>query len=218
MTSREASPKIKLRLEKLDSNDYDNLTQHQLEEAVNKAVLEFIREKKKMADETTSFDVDDLQILIKEKSLSKVERDTYVLTYPIPDDYLFLKRVTPKCNKGFCENVYIKSTLIEESNVDEWLQDYNSQPSFDFEETFHVLSGNRIKVYHNKDFSIEEVKLTYYRLPEKISFDRNTNTREWEWKEDTAEHIIDRAVRLLASDTANQQVYQTSSATIANNK
>lgn len=218
MTSREASPKIKLRLEKLDSNDYDNLTQHQLEEAVNKAALEFVREKKKLSDDQTGFDVDDLQILVKEKGLSKVERDTYVLTASLPDDYLFLKRVTPKCNKGLCENVYIKSTLVEEANVDELLQDYNSQPSFDFEETFHTLSGDKIKVFHNNDFSIEEVKLTYYRRPQRISFDRNTNTKEWEWKEDVAEHIIDRAVRILAADTANQSVYQTSSQTIVNNK
>ena len=40
MDSRTASIKINLRLEKLDSSDYDNITRDQKEEAVNKAVTD----------------------------------------------------------------------------------------------------------------------------------------------------------------------------------
>lgn len=218
MTSLQAAKQIKLRLEKLDSSDYDNITRYQMEEAVNTAVLQFVREKKKMSDEQTSFDVDDLQVLLKDQNLSKLDRKGYVLSSKLPADYLFIKRVSPRCNKELCEDVYIKSTLVEESNVGELLQDYNSQPSFNFEETFHTLMGNKIKVFHNDDFEVEEILLTYYRKPQVISFEDRFNTKVWEWKDDLAEHIINIAVQNLAADTGNQQVYQVSSQKIVNNK
>ncbi|TXI87029.1 MAG: hypothetical protein E6Q36_08200 [Chryseobacterium sp.] len=211
MDSRTASIKINLRLEKLDSSDYTNITRHQKEEAVNKAVLDLVRFDVKTKDELNRFSIDDLQILLKEQNLSIVNKDLFVETVKFPSDYLFFKLLTPKCSKGDCSNVYIKSTLIEAANVDEWLQDYSSQPSFDFEETFHTLVGNKYRVYHNKDFQINEVKLLYYRKPVKISFSEADNTTIWEWKDDLAELIIDRAVQILASDTENQSVYQTAS-------
>ena len=217
MDSRTASVKINLRLEKLDSSDYINITRHQKEEAVNKAVLDLIRFDVKTKDELNRFSIDDLQILLKEEKLSIVNRDSYVETAKIPSDYLFFKLLTPKCNKGLCEDVFIKSTLIEVANVDEYLQNYNTQPSFDFEETFHCMMGNKYRVYHNNDFSIEEVKLIYYRKPAKISFADVDNTKTWEWKDDLAELIIDRAVELLAADTENQSTYQTSAQRNANN-
>lgn len=204
-------------MEKLDSSDYDNITRDQKEEAVNKAVTDLVRFDVKTKDEVNRFSIDDLQILLKEEKLSIVNRDLYVETSKIPSDYLFFKLLSPKCNKDACQDIFIKSTLVEVANVDELIQDYNSQPSFDFEETFHCMMGNKYRVYHNKDFSIEEVRLIYYRKPAKISFADRDNTKIWEWKDDLAELIIDRAVELLASDTGNQAVYQTSSQRNANN-
>lgn len=209
MNSVNASIKIEQRLSKISSSDARNITNWQKEEATNKAVLDWVRRNKHggnqyhEGDEQTVQQVDDLQVLLKVKPLSVTgsKSEIYAETEALPPDYLFFKRLTPNCTKGNCTYIAIRSTLIEEANVDEYLRDYDSQPSFDFEECFHTLIGNKSHVYHNGDFTIVDVNLTYYRQPVTIYFvDPTKASQDWEWKPDVAEQIIDEAVKILAGD------------------
>lgn len=207
MNSVIAAVSIKQRLSKISSQDSRNLKDWMLEEAVNKAVLDWPRRnlhggnQYREGDEETVRRVDDFQILLKNADLSVGNKGPYAETVTLPPDYLAHKRVTPNCTKGTCMYVQLRSTLVEEANVDEFLRDYNSQPSFDFEETFHTMIGNKIRVYHNDDFTVVDVTLTYYRLPLKINFvDKTLNAVTWEWKDDVAQVIIDEAVKILAGD------------------
>lgn len=214
MNSVTASIKIKQRLSKISSLDSRNLKDWMLEEAVNKAILDWPRRNRhggnqyKESDEQTVRRVDDFQFLLRTATLSVGNKGPYAESVELPPDYLEHKRVTPNCTKNTCVYVPLRSTLIEEANVDEYLRDYDSQPSFDFEETFHTLIGNRVHAYHNNDFDIVDLTLIYYRKPVKINFvDKTLNTTNWEWKDDTAEVIIDEAVKILAGDieSLNQQ-------------
>lgn len=207
MNSVKASIKIKLRLSKIDSQDSKNLKDWVIEEALNKAALDWSRRQLhggnvyREGDEETVRRVDDLQFLLKNKAMSGGNKGPYFETVTLPPDYMAHKRVTPTCSKGVCTSLTIRSTLVEEANVDEFLKDYNSQPSFDFEETFHTMIGNRIRVYHNGDFDIPEVLLTYYRLPVKIEVvDPAHKNDTWEWKDDIAEQLIDEAAKIIAGD------------------
>ena len=208
MNSKIASVKINQRLEKLDRSDYDNIDKFQKEEAVNKAATDLVRWIVKSEDEFNRLREDDIQHLLKEHKMSKVNRDIYVESAKLPSDYMFFKRLSPKCDKGLCKDVYISATMVEEANVDSLLMDYSSQPSFDFEECFFTLMGNKFRVYHNKDFNITELRLIYYRKPTRISFDPADLVTEWEWNESTADLLIDMAVQILAGDTANVEAYQ----------
>lgn len=207
MNSLDASIKIDQRLSKIASFDARNLKDWQKEEALNKGVYDYLRRnlhggnQYREGDEETVRRVDDFQFLLKNGALSIGNKDAYAETHELPADWLYHKRVTPRCNKGNCIYIQIRSTLIEEANVDEYLKDYNSQPSFDFEETFHTMIGNKIRVYHNDDFDITEVGITYYRQPAKINVvDPNKRGTTWEWKQDVAEQIVDEAVKILAGD------------------
>lgn len=215
MDSVTASIKIKQRLSKLSSLDSKNLKDWMMEEAVNKAALDWPRRNRhggnqyREGDEETTRRVDDFQFLLANKDLSVGNKNPYAESVALPADYLEHKRVTPNCTKGTCIHVPLRSTLIEEANIDEYLRDYNSQPSFDFEETFHTLIGNKVRVYHNSDFMVIDISLTYYRKPLKINFVDSTRKSDiWEWKEDTAEVLIDEAVKILAGDieSINQNV------------
>lgn len=207
MNSVDASIKIKQRLSKISSQDSRNIKDWMMEEATNKAMYDYLRRNLhggniyKEGDEETTSRVDDFQFLLKNKDLSVGNSGPYAETVFLPDDYSRHKRVTPNCSKDTCTGVTIRSTLIEEANIDEYLKDYNSQPSFDFEETFHTLIGNRVRVYHNNDFKIQDITLTYYRQPIKIQFvDPIHKTDTWEWKQSIAEQIVDEAVKILAGD------------------
>lgn len=200
MTLLQISVKIDLRLNKSSSSDYDNIWSYVKQEAFNKGVNEWVRRQyhgnnqKQEGDEETLIRVDDLQVLLKKDNLTLRDKGLFVETNKLPSDYLYFKRLTPYVSKGDCSNVIIQSYLKEEANVDSLL----TMPSFDFEETFHTIIGNRLHVYHNKDFTIDKVELTYYRKP--IFYDFKKLSTVVEFKDDICELLVDEACKIIASD------------------
>ena len=204
-TSYDILNKYKARLNKSDSADYDNLWNYQVEETYNKGKLEVIRRLKRgknatqEGDEETRDRVDDLQMLIKEKLLSVGQFPIHVDTALFPEDYLYFKRITPFATKNNCKKKRLKCYQREESNVDVLLSDWDSQPSFDFEETFHTILGNKARVFHNNDFKVEEVLLTYYKKPKYIEIKKGTPV-DLEFKEDIEELFIDEGIKIMGGD------------------
>lgn len=222
--------KIKERLNKLDSADYDNIECWQAREAFNKAQLEWVRRQvhgkndTQEGDEQTRQRVDDLQNLLKSLTLQVRQNELYFEAKTLPVDYLYIKRVTPFVNHGECKNKRIKSTLREEANVDEYLQDYSMSPSFEFEDTFHTMINNTIRVYANDEFDVSKIVLTYYRFPQEIDFgncaqmDGSTGPQvDPEFKDDIVELIIDDAVAILASDIESPNAMQVTKQRSENN-
>ena len=201
MTVREILAKVNLRCNKSASMDYDNIWKYQVKEAYNKEVLDLVRRLVKgktntlEGDEETSSRVDDLQILLDTKPLSSKNKGVYNETEKLPSNYLYHKRVTPIASKDECSGVRLTSHLKEEANVDE----LHGYPSFDFEETFHTLKKNKINIYHENDFEITEVDLTYYRLPKKVTFVKLDEVLEF--NDGFCELIVDNMARLLNSDS-----------------
>jgi len=219
MTSGIAIERIKQRIQKQDTNFNSNILDEEYEDALNKGVNDWVRRQHhgfnqfKESDEQSEQRVDDLQILLTDRKMSVTNRGIFSETVKIPADYRYYKRLSPVVSKENCKKVSIKSYFVEESNVDDYLKDWTFQPSFDFEETFHTMLSNKFRVYHNNDFTVEEVVLTYYRNPAKISCLKSDYDKVWEWKEDVAEQIINEAVKILAGDIENTNAYE-----IANTK
>lgn len=213
--------KIKQRLNKLDSNDYDNIQPWQMVEAFNKAQLAWCRRQLhgynnfKEGDEGSKRRIDDLQILLKEKDMSLKKQELFVQTDELPSDYFEWKRIDIDAGNECCDNkkkmvVY----LAEEANVNNILRDHNKKPSFEWAETFCTLKGNHIRIYTNGEFNIDKCVLTYYRLPRYVeiknsnsiynyngeTIEMSGNDVECEFKDDIAELMIDEAVKIIASD------------------
>lgn len=211
LTTFDVLSKYKSRLNKSDSEDYDNLWVYQVEETYNKGVQEVVRKMKRgkgtEGDEITRNAVDDLQVLLKDVMLAVGTYPLYSETIPFPDDYLYYKRLTPIVTKGICERTRIKSHLKEEANVDDLLVNFDTQPSFDFEETFNTVIGNRSRVYHNGDFYVDVVLLTYYKQPKFITFNKKSPTT-LEFKDDVNEMMIDEGIKIMAGDIENSIAVQ----------
>ncbi len=201
MTLSQISAKIDLRLNKSASGDYDNLWSYVKQEAFNKAINEWVRRQyhgnniKQEGDEETRMRVDDLQILLKTDNLTIRDKGDFVQSNRLPSDYMYFKRLTPFVSKGNCNSVKIKSHLREEANVDDLLP---SLPSFEFEETFHTLIANRAHIYHNKQFSVDKVELTYYRKP--VFYDFKKLSSNVEFGDTVCELLVDEACKIIASD------------------
>lgn len=207
--------KIKQRLNKLDSSDYDNIQCWQIREAVNKAQLEWVRRQihgvnlTKEGDEQTRMRIDDLQFLLTPISLSGVNSsEGYFETESFPDNYLYQKRLKPYGSSTTCANFEFYGLYpIEEANVNDWYYDTNKEPSEEWAETFYTFIGNKTRVYTANKFTITKVDMIYYRKPKEFNINGCENVdgsagidSALEFKDDVAELIIDNAASILAAD------------------
>ena len=207
--------KIKQRLNKLDSQDYDNLECWQIVEAFNKAQVEWSRRQlhginiTKEGDEQSTRRKDDLQVLLNKTTITNLTDKGDYSFLAIPNNYLQWKRVDVYAQKDCCDKRRMVVYLAEEGNVSILLRDKLKRPSFEWAETFATLIDDNINVYTNNEFNISEVDLTYYRQPRKIQIQgcvdpytgvQSTANVECEFKDDIIEVIIDEAVSILAGD------------------
>lgn len=206
--------KIKQRINKLDSQDYDNITCWQVVEAFNKAQVEWSRRQLhginlvKEGDEQSTRRKDDLQKLLIQTPLGSVKKDLYY-EGDIPQNYLQWKRVDIYAKKDCCDRRRMTVYLAEEGNLNQLLRDKSKQPSFEWGETFATLINDTVHLYTNNEFEIEDAYLTYYRQPVKIQIAgcsdpytgiTSTTNVDCEFKDDIIELIIDEAVSILAGD------------------
>lgn len=215
--------KIKERLNKLASMDYDNIECWQIAEAFNKAQLEFVRRQihgvnqTKEGDESSKVLIDDLQRLLTEFNLTGTNQDLYFESQVIPPDYLFFKRMSAKSHTDCCPDRPLNIYLAPVADVDLLLADTLRNPSAEWGETFCTMQSNKVRIYHNDKFEIAEPKLVYYRKPADVQFNGcinlntgavNTADVACEFKDDVAELIVDDAAAILAGDIESITQYQ----------
>lgn len=212
MTGIDFHTQITDRLQKQGTSNVSWLTHENIERVVNKALLDWCRRQvhgsnlKHEGIEESTMRVDDLQLFLKDKKLSFGNKDTVkVVTEELPSDYLYYNRLSVFANKGACYKKRIASDLVENSNIDDLLIDYMKKPSFDFEETFHTLKGNKFEVYHGSDFDIDSLELSYCRKPKYIYIRENDSksSEEIELKDDLFHLIVDEAVKIIGIDISN---------------
>lgn len=217
MTNSALQIKVRERINKLASNDYDNIECWQIVEAFNKGMIEWIRRQIRGGnifqdgDEQSRRRIDDLQRLLKPIKLPIQDRGIFYETVSeLPDDYLEYKRIDVKATNDCCEdprpmNVY----LAEEDNRAQLLRDDMKRPSFEWAETFATLINNRARIFTNDEFELSGAELTYYRFPVYIQIagcvDPYTGQAsaadvECEFKDDIVELLIDEAVSIIAGD------------------
>lgn len=218
--------KVKQRLNKLASQDYDNLECWQITEAFNNASLKWVRTQilglniYQTGDEGSKNLIDDLQHLVKNQDLTFTGYIDNVETQVLPSDYLYFKRITLYVKSATCNNPKMMvAYLAQEADVSVLLNDHLTEPNFEWGETFFTISNNRIKVYTKGKFIVTKVVLSYYKKPRKIAIlgcrDIATNTViaqdvQTDFKEDIAEIIVDLTVNILAGDLESFNQFQIS--------
>tara|TARA_R110002126_G_scaffold147158_1_gene293189 strand:- start:10940 stop:11644 length:705 start_codon:yes stop_codon:yes gene_type:complete len=225
--------KIKQRLNKLASNDFDNLECWQIVEAFNKGSVDWVRRQlhgtnlKKTGDEQSKRRIDDLQILLTEVSIGLINQDKYVVSNGLPENYLEWKRVSAEAKNECCdENQDLVIYLSEEGNVDLLLRDEYKKPNYEWGETFCTLKDGNVRIYTNNAFAVENARLSYYKQPRRIEIvgcvDPYTDVAspievESEFKDDIVEILIDEAAKILAGDFESQIQVQINKGSVEEN-
>ena len=211
--------KIKQRLNKLASSDYDNIEAWQIIEAFNKVQIEWVRDQlegnnqRRERDEQSRRLIDDLQILLISHPLAGTNKRTFYESTTLPENYMAFKRVIAYGEHPSCpEPRKINVTLAEEGNAEDYLRDTNTKPDWEWAETFCTLFANRIKIYSNNVFSITGAELIYYRFPRNVLFagitdpstgQLSSSDSTCEFKNDITEILIDLTAVQLAGDLEN---------------
>ena len=165
--------KVKERLNKLDSQDYDNINCWQISEAFNKAQVEWVRRQLhginivKEGDEGSTRRKDDLQVLLTTDALTLTDKEYYYFG-KLPENYMQWKRVDVYAKKDCCDKRRMTVYLAEEENLNQLLRDNQKRPSFEWAETFATLIGNTTHIYTNNEFEVQSANLIYYRQPRRI--------------------------------------------------
>lgn len=224
--------KIKQRLNKLASNDYDNIECWQIVEAFNKAQLDWCRRNLhglnvlQEGDEQSTRRIDDLQILLTSSFIGFNKKNRYYETVDIPTDYFQWKRLAIVGKNDCCDDRPFVVYLAEQANVEQLLRDKNKKPSFEWAETFCTLRDNKIQVYTNDEFDVTSVQLIYYRQPVRMQIfnciDPYTQSISaldipCEFKDDVVELFIDETVKILAGDIESFNQYQRAQQSVEGN-
>jgi hypothetical protein len=223
--------KIKERLNKLASLDYDNFECWQIQEAANKAQLEWTRRQlygmniRKEGDEQSSGLIDDLQRLMKHDNLPVVDKDIYY-TSDIPADYLHYVRTDVFGKQECCPERRFTVYEVEEANISIILNNKDKQPSFEWAETVSTRIDNKLRIYTNNEFDITQCHLIYFRKPREIQFNGCINIstgqtftadQECEFNDDVAEIIADNTAMILAGDIESMTQYQREQQSVQSN-
>ena len=220
--------KFRQRLNKLASNDYDNIECWQIVESFNKAQIEWCRRQLhgnnmyKEGDEMSKRRIDDMQPLLVNLGIMFTPGDTFIESTNFPENYLEYKRVSAEAfteccpvtvppdaiagpaTRGRSMTVY----LSEVANVDIIMRDPLKRPDFEWGETYCTIQDNNVRIYR-RDFEIVNPVLTYYRRPREIQIQGCVDPYTLvaspadvicEFKDDIVEILIDEACAIIAGD------------------
>jgi len=219
ITSLDIALKVKYRLNKVDTQDDENISVYNIVEAFNKAQLNVVNRlygknnNYKSGIESTRKRVDDLKILLNPapKILSVTKKEGYYLSEALPKDYFHLVRTTCLASIKDCSKKEMFIYLQEESNLNTLLRNEHTNPSFEWGETIGTIAGDNIKVFTLDKFEISKIFLTYLKRPRAIDIPgylkqdgQPSSQIDPEMPDDIIEMCIDEAVRILSGDMQNQ--------------
>ncbi len=234
--------KIDQRLNKLSTNDHQQI---QLEDkilALNEAQIKLIKQKvdgfsvvsglgldsfKKRYEDLQSLIVgynnQPLDLAIKNPQLNQWFASLNVLS----PKYMFYIDSYVLADKGKCKDrqIWINRDLSKHGDTSLLLNNVHYKPSFEYQETFNFVSSDEISVFTDGTFTPTKLYLAYMRYPVYIDktgyikFDGTPSVdQNCELETYLEDELLDLTVQNLAMYTENQSAVQSSQVRIQTNE
>jgi hypothetical protein len=234
--------KIDQRLNKLSTNDHQQI---QLEDkilALNEAQIKLIKQKvdgistssglgldafKKRYEDLQSLVVpynnNELELSLKNSQLNQWRADITKLQ----PKYMFYIDSYVLANKGKCKDrkIWINRDLAKHGDLQFILNNTHYKPSFEYQETFNFLSSDEISIFTDGTFTPTKIYISYMRYPTYIDkegyikFDGEPSVdKDCELETYLEDELLDLTVQNLAMYTENQSAVQSSAYRIQTNE
>lgn len=234
--------KIDQRLNKLSTNDHQQI---QLEDkilALNEAQIKLIKQKLDGQSTNTQLGLDgfrkryeDLEKLIEsyhDHQLSLELEDPILNKWVasltnVKPAYMFYIDSYLIADKGECKDrvIYVNNDLAKHTDVTLLLKNSLFAPSFEYQETFNIISTDEIAIFTDGTFTPKTLYLSYIRYPKYIDkegyvkFDGSDSiNQDCELKNYLEDELLDLAVENLAMFTENASAVQSAQMRINTNE
>lgn len=216
--------KTKLRLNKLATNDHQDIPVEDILFSLNEQQIKLIKRKVstnniyQLGLDSFKKRYQDLQNLIvqgEEFNKPTKGKDIYnyykVDTSKLKHNWFFFIGLTAICTKQNCKDRPLAVTkLIEHADLQTMMNNTNYSPSFEYQETLALLSGDDLYIYTDGSFEITKVFVTYLKYPQKIDLegyvdlDNNPSiTQDCELGDFLEDELLDLVQLDLAISTEN---------------
>jgi len=234
--------KIDQRLNKLSTNDHQQI---QLEDkilALNEAQIKLIKQKvdgfatvsglgldafKKRYEDLQSlvmtYNHQPLDLKVKNKGLNQ----WFAKLNDLSPKYMFYIDSYVLADKGKCKDrqIWINRDLAKHGDLQFILNNTHYKPSFEYQETFNFLSSDEISVFTDGTFTPKKIYISYMRYPVYIDkegyikFDGTPSAdQDCELETYLEDELLDLTVQNLAMYTENQSAVQSSQIRIQTNE
>lgn len=234
--------KIDQRLNKLSTNDHQQIALEDKILALNEAQIKLIKQKidgfstvsglgldafKKRYEDLQSlivgYDDGKLPLTVLNPTLNQWKANLHDLN----PKYMFYVDSYIIADKGDCKNriIWINKDLAKHGDLSILLNNVHYKPSFEYQETFNFLSSDEISIFTDGTFIPKSINISYFRYPEYIdkqgyirldgssSIDSNCELESY-----LEDELLDLAVQNLAMYTENQSAVQYSAYRIQTNE
>lgn len=166
MTSTEAYKKLLLKINKNDTNADIDISKGEFVLLFNEQSIKWLSQK--ISGKESTKNAQDLQELyIKSKSLQRAMSYKAYEVFLLPKDFFSYIASYSLAGDTGCSSIRLSNYPFKPANENMLLEDANSIPSLEYEETIVDLSEGCLYVYKDK-FFVEEQFLSYYKEPLKI--------------------------------------------------
>lgn len=234
--------KVDQRLNKLSTNEHQQI---QLEDkilALNEAQIKLIKQKvdgigaanqlgldsfKKRYEDLQSlvmnYNHQPLPLVVKDKDLNQWVAKIHTLE----PKYMFYVDSYILADKGRCKDrkIWINRDLAKHGDLQFILNNEHYRPSFEYQETFNLLASDEISIFTDGTFTPKNIQIMYMRYPQYINkegyimLDGNPSINtDCELETYLEDELLDLTVQNLAMYTENQSAVQSAQFRIQTNE
>jgi hypothetical protein len=234
--------KIDQKLNKLSTNEHQQIALEDKILALNEAQIKLIKQKVDGFSATSGMGLDafkkryeDLQSLVVTYNNQQLElkvknaelNQWYANIHLLDPDYMFYIDSYVLADKGRCKDrkIWINRDLAKHGDLSLLLNNTHYRPSFEYQETFNFLSSDEISIFTDGTFTPTKIYISYMRYPQYInkegyimldgepSYDQNCELETY-----LEDELLDLTVQNLAMYTENMSAVQTAQYRIQTNE
>lgn len=234
--------KIDQKLNKLSTNDHQQIPLEDKILALNEAQIKLIKQKvdgdstinglgldafKKRYEDLQKlvepYENHALDLILADENMNKWTASLLNLT----PAYMFYIDCYLTADKGRCKDriLYINKDLAKHGDLSLFLTNTHYKPSFEYQETFNIISSDSIGIFTDGTFTPKKLHLSYMRYPKYIDKEgyvklngTDSTNEDCELKNYLEDELVDLTVQNLAMYTENQSAVQNSAFRIKTNE